>query len=486
MESVIGEGDIVEYYFAPSPEVAESFLQKRKEGSLDLSSLGFAEEQLDISFQQRSTQSALGSTAVVADSFFTFSANDIPIHTEGMRQMFRHLHDSGPFSTPEKFMYRLGAFDIIHMPDAAENPIPIVTFRLPRTERIPTKGRRRDQYEIERREDLAREKHTAHIRLFCGETLLADTIHQLQPGCITYGPISSNDEFDRSQFWLFDEGGSLVYQEDFYWLNSIGTTGSISGQQVSLNDTLVRRTKGVADKNQTARLQRVNVQSKGITSEVHFSTIHEFRNHQRTMLERGKALLKKPSKDRWFPKGPMGAVDAVLHIKALLEGRNVNEAWIVDPFFDVNALEAIATRIGRRDIKLTIVTSLNTIAPDSGEEVNTQDTAPVEILRRVLPKVRNAVHCRLKVLNLLRSKNAKRQAFHDRYLCTKNNDDQHAVYLLSNSLNSFMGDYPFCISRMSGEAETAVYEYILNLAAKKDAASGNDLYCNLEWDSHER
>jgi len=477
--------DIVEHYIAPAPEDFEQFLERLEKGSLDLDILGFNLGVLPISYQQRSIQNTLGATAVSADSYYTFSANEVSPTAGSLRQMLGHLHHAGPYSEPERFMHRLGAFDIIHLPKCAEDEIPILDFRLPRLEFPPAKPRKRVQFEIERRADIAQKNHYAHVRLFCGDTVLSDAIYSLPAGCKVYGPVSSDDEFDRSQFWIFNNRWELVYHDYYYWNNSMMMTTSISGQSVAIEDALVESMKGVGDQAKVNKLKHVNVRSDDLESMTHFSTIHDFRDYQSNMFERGKAILKKHSHDRWFSKGPMGSSDAIIHIATLLDGNSIEEAWIVDPFFDVKALQLIAPRIGRRNLKLNVITSLSVIDPDTGEKTTDQDTPPLEILEQALPKLKKGIHCRLKVLNLLKREHSTRQAFHDRYICTKSKKEKATVYLLSNSLNSFMGDYPFCMSRMSGDAATALYEYIIHLSDKKDSASGKDLYCDFEWDSNE-
>lgn len=304
----------------------------------------------------------------------------------------------------------------------------------------------------------------------------------LPAGTEAFGPVEVSNEFDRTKLWIFNEEGELVHSDDFYWLNTIMLNSSLSGANVVIEDKLAKSVEGTGDKHRQKKITNVQSSSKASNMEIGFQSSKDFKNYQREMLERGKVVFESPSSDRWFPKGPLGACDSILYIKSLLE-KDVEEAWIVDPFFDKKALEAIVPRISKRDLTLTIITNLHSIDPENGELVGEDSPSLVNDLEQFAVKIKPFIHCHLRIINLLKSKNSPRQAFHDRYLCLKSNAGEFSVFLLSNSLNSFMGEYPFCMSRVGGDAARDLQEYIIMLANKKDPVSNRELYCNMEWDS---
>lgn len=482
----LSSGSIKEWYSALSSEQFEIFVHALKNGCLDTTILGIEMPQIEIRFSQTSIQNALSSTAVQVDSYYSLDNREYELTRDNVQRMFGHLHWTTDHDGPEQFMHRLGTFDIIHMPQTAEDDEPIVYIRLPFRDRPPSGPEKRNQFEIKRRQDIADQLHVGHIRLYCGTTPLQDSLYSLQPGCVLFGPVTTKDEFDRVQFWMFAEDGSLVHHEDSNWINVLSFQTSIQGHAVSYTDTLAERAKGTGDKDKLRNLSHVSIHSPEKPRVLNLATNNGFRQYHREMDERGKALFHSPSDSRWFSKGVSGSVDAVLHMKALIEKRGNKHALILDPFFDSKALECLVPRIGLRGLRLTIVSNLRNIDPGMGMSVNATEQMPVEHLKHRLEQLRQLIHCDLKVINLLKADGSPEQIFHDRYLCLEPNEGKPTIYLLSNSMNAFAENYPFCMSKMDGEAAENIYEYICALTKMVDPVSGKKLHCDFEWSKNER
>jgi hypothetical protein len=442
--------------------------------------------QINIRFSQTSIQNALGSTAVQVDSYYSLDDREYKLTRDSVQRMFGHLHWTTAHDGPEQFMHRLGTFDVIHIPQTAEEDEPIVDIRLPFREMSTTGVEKRNQFEIKRRHDIADQLHVGHVRLYCGKTPLQDSLYSLQPGCALFGPVTTKDEFDRVEFWMFTKDGLLVHHEDSNWINVLSFQTSIQGHTVSYTDALAVRAKGSGDRDKFRKLSVVSIHSPEKPRVLNLATSNGFRKYRREMDERGKALFHSPSTSRWFSKGVSGSVDALLHIKALIEKQGNKHSLIVDPFFDSKALECIVPRIGVRGLRLTIISNLRNIDPGTGICVNSTDPKPIDNLKNRLEQLRQIIHCDLKVINLLKTVGSTEQIFHDRYLCLESNDGKPTIYLLSNSTNAFAENYPFCMSKVDGEAAENIYEYIHALTKLVDPISGKQLHCDLEWSKNER
>ncbi|NDV28116.1 VPA1262 family N-terminal domain-containing protein [Desulfovibrio sp. JC010] len=475
--------DILECYFPLSQELGDEFFSAFDDGVINFEILDDCLGKEHCKFMQSSIQPALGSSTAKVDSYYTMNVTGHDFLKNEIQSIFRHFQSSLPFAEPQKFMHRLGAFDIIHMPIYAEDDIPPFRFRLSGLNTKDFLATARNEYKILRRQDYAQSNHIAHVQLFSGETITSDSMMFLPAGTEVFGPVEVLNEFDRTKLWIFNAKGELVYSDDLYWLNTIVLSSSLSGAKVAIKDKLTKSVEGTGDKHRQKKITNVQASSKADNSEIGFHANKDFNNYRRAMLDRGKVLFESPSCDRWFPKGPLGACDSILYIKSLLE-RGIEQAWVVDPFFDKKALEAIVPRISKRGLTLTIITNIHNVDPENGELIGEDSPSLVNDLEKFAVKIKPFIHCHLKIINLLKSQNSPRQAFHDRYLCLKSNAGEFSVFLLSNSLNSFMGEYPFCMSRVDGDVARDLQEYIITLADKIDPVSNKELYCNMEWDSH--
>lgn len=150
-----------------------------------------------------------------------------------------------------------------------------------------------------------------------------------------------------------------------------------------------------------------------------------------------------------------GEINSFLKIKKYLDSNDVCYAVLADPYFSVPSAAKLLARILNMNLELTIITSLGSIDPDSGEERNV-----VEEYRKFLQDNVGKLHERLYVCNLHRG---KKQVFHDRYLIRYHTNGRIDGFLLSNSLNSMGQFYPFVIAPLETEVCRAVAEYLEQL-----------------------
>lgn len=150
-----------------------------------------------------------------------------------------------------------------------------------------------------------------------------------------------------------------------------------------------------------------------------------------------------------------GEINSFLKIKEYLDSNDVCYAVLADPYFSVPSAAKLLSRILNMNLELTIITSLGSIDPDSGEERDV-----VEAYRKFLQDNVGKLHERLYVCNLHRG---KRQVFHDRYLIRYHINGRIDGFLLSNSLNSMGQFYPFVIAPLETEVCRAVAEYLEQL-----------------------
>ncbi|MDR3043418.1 MAG: hypothetical protein LBU75_04035 [Desulfovibrio sp.] len=477
----VGHDSIVEYHTGLTSEQFVSFKEKLSSGLFSTAVLddGVPDVNIEIKFHQRCLQNTLGCSAVQVDTYYSMLLEEYDVSQEGVKHMMSHLWSANSFAVPENYMHRLGAFDVINLPEYSEDDQYIVDFRLPE-KRDSSKLQQRNAYEIWRREDFSQDQHWAHTCLYSGDTPVSDTLHLLESGKQVLGPITVDEPFDRVEFRLFDKNG-LLHHEDSTWMNQLSLDISVGHGTLEYTSPLIRRGTSVDTKKTATSLKHVHIRSRDMTNTVNMSTGQEFRKYCREMRERGKTLFQSPSPDRWFPKGVAGSLGALQHLKTLFEGHDVSKCWIVDPFFDARAAENLIPVIGVSTLELAIITNLRNVLAyretgDSACEIN-----PVSNLKKTLGSLKKIIHCHVTVKNIRAAPDSDEQVFHDRYVSLKKQDGNTFVYLLSNSLNAYAENYPFCMSLLSGPAAENVHDYIIKLENLTNPATGTVLHCDLNW-----
>lgn len=173
-----------------------------------------------------------------------------------------------------------------------------------------------------------------------------------------------------------------------------------------------------------------------------------------------------------------GEINSFLKVKEYIDSNDVCYAILADPYFSIQAAMKLLPRILNTNLELTIITSLSSTDPDSGEERNV-----VEEYRQLLKDNVDKFHNKLYVCNLQRG---KKQVFHDRYLIRYHINGKIDGFLLSNSINSMGQFYPFVIAPLEPEVCLSVAEYLKRLQdsnIQKNLPKKQRVNCDVLFDS---
>ena len=316
------------------------------------------------------------------------------------------------------------------------------------------------------------EQLNVHIQLKLGDDLVYSKLLKL----------SSNrqEEFSASPFnsysmSVFDDQGSLVQFEEHHLITRISFNMSPMQDTLLIDDSLTRSARGVSQEvgEQASIVKPRSTQRSVVGVNVTKYETHKLRNS--ALVDR---LFSRSESDRWFPRGVTEEVGVIQHLNKLLDGGQVKSAVIVDPFFGIDTLKRVITRLESVDVNLTIVTSLCLIDP----ETNCAKTRLVEELNQTLIELRDLGVprcCRnLQVVNMT---DGNTQAFHDRYLCLSNHEGHREIYLMSNSLNKMAGNWPFCLTKIDAPTTQQILPYIDGLARGEDVSGATSSEVNYRW-----
>ena len=178
-------------------------------------------------------------------------------------------------------------------------------------------------------------------------------------------------------------------------------------------------------------------------------------------------------------KGVDGEIESFLKIMEYIDQTSVKEVIIADPYFSIPTATKMLGRIKRTDIRITILTSLCEIDPDTGTgtDIRTKYKAFLQENAYLLPP-------NLSICNLQRG---KKQVFHDRYLLRVHSDSEMDGFLLSNSLNSMGQLYPFVIAPLEHEVCMDVFDYLNRMrdpAIQAQMDKGMQIDCDVWYDSN--
>ncbi|MEH3066080.1 MAG: VPA1262 family N-terminal domain-containing protein [Methylobacterium radiotolerans] len=286
--------------------------------------------------------------------------------------------------------------------------------------------------------------------------------------------------FDYYRMSVFNETGTLVQFDEHSLLLRIGFNMSMLGSARRVDDRLARSAQGLGP---ALRDQASVVQTRSTSRSMVGVNNVPFDVHQARMRALIKRLAPPNGDDRWFPRGVAHEVNVIGYLNTLLDGARINGGVLVDPFFGVDTLKRVITRIESLEVALTIVTSLGMIDP----ETNQSNQVLLHELQESLDELRsekipNASH-RLRVINLV---DGTDQAFHDRYLLLKPHEGEIEVYLLSNSLNRSAGKWPFCISKLDSAAAHDAALYINGLMNGRDISGSTLPTVTFQWPSNDK
>lgn len=365
---------------------------------------------------------------------------------------------------------RLGAFDIYDLPSAGSDE-PAVEFSAKpgtSTERpsIPT------CFSLTKTDNTV-EPMSIHVELELDGDPVFSGFSRLTSGesiDISAAP------FDRYRMSVFDQSGALVQFEDYPLSLKIQFDMSAMGPSLHVDDTLSRSARGlgkeVQDQASTIRTRSTRRSVIGVENDAAFV------RHRAQMRAMTRRLAHQTESDRWFPRGVAHEIGVIGHLNKMLDGARVSEGIIVDPFFGVDTLKRVIARLESLNVKLTVITSLISIDPETNQPNANLLTELEEALKEFESSgVPNAAS-RLQVVNLA---DGTRQAFHDRYLLITPHQGEQEIYILSNSLNKMAGNWPFCISQLKGAASRDAALYINGLVKGQDISGSSQPTTTFKW-----
>lgn len=132
-----------------------------------------------------------------------------------------------------------------------------------------------------------------------------------------------------------------------------------------------------------------------------------------------------------------GEIEGFDALESLIDDREFDEIWIVDPYFDVSTALKIFSRVKNSSHHIHLLTA-------------------VEWKLDKINKFAEMFACGIEVHFF------KKESFHDRYIIRKSKSHMDA-YMLSNSINNLAKNYPLVICELSYEVMIKVYNYLNNL-----------------------
>lgn len=279
---------------------------------------------------------------------------------------------------------------------------------------------------------------------------------------------------------VFDaSSGEMIDQEQLSFTQSIGI--SLRGQEgVDLLPPPFRSAPASGDLVERPRVNTAAFSIAGGGRSGGFDVMRDNAEAIASLAGRDGAKLES----RFFPPGQEPQLEVIRWIKEKIEGSDVTEAFLVDPFLGTEALKRVVLRHGNESVKLTIVVSPANVDPDAAD-MDATGVAGRHIANLV--KEADALASQLcgaiEIIHVQRG-SGTRQAFHDRYLGLVGRDGTPRVFLLSNSLSKAAGDWPFTVAEVDTPTAWRIAAYIAAVAEGKDEG-GKDLKATTIWRSRD-
>lgn len=334
--------------------------------------------------------------------------------------------------------------------------------------------------EIRRASIISTNCHLLHLVLRNKGNVVRDRIYTIPKNTNIFTIPDNVVAFSQIEAWLFTEDGSTaLHYENHHLLQEIGISGGMIIGSKIIQDKLSVRAKGKS-KLLGKQAELVRTSSFGSMSSITSFSQHHWPEFKPLIKNRVKRFFVAPKEDHWFSKGIENEIEVIKHIRDLINSRKAKKAILVDPFFGYDALQRFVLRIESSDTDLTIITSLGNENPDDLSEKNDN---PNDLIKHTLNEYGDIMIRDLKVLNLRTTKG--NQAFHDRYLCTYDSENNAKVFLLSNSINKASGNWPFCMSLLAHDVAHRAKNYIEGLCNGMDIESDQDLEITYKWPEEE-
>lgn len=203
----------------------------------------------------------------------------------------------------------------------------------------------------------------------------------------------------------------------------------------------------------------------------------------REMREVMRSIFPPPANGKFFPHKPKGEVDSFIFVRNLLNRSDVKRAIIVDPYFGVEAVAKLLTRVENHNLKLEVITSpVNNLDPDTGEFKEGKNST--EELQNVLSRNRDILHPNLVIWGV-ESPGRRKTQFHDRFLLLYGDNGLLEVYMMGNSLNAFAKHYPSVITPLEQAVAQDVATYVENELLTGNIEGHSETRRIKIWDGYE-
>lgn len=286
---------------------------------------------------------------------------------------------------------------------------------------------------------------------------------------------TAEETIERYTVFAWDrETGEAVFFESNALLHHIIMALGILGTPRSIRDPWSESLRSSASN----RLDTIKNSIELVQQRSHYNTVHI--GESDSFDEPSNPFLSsyKSAKGAFIPNNHKdGEIDSFLKIKEYLDADDVCRAVLADPYFSVISALKLLTRITNKGLELTVIASLGSADPDSGEKKNV-----VEDYRKFFEDNAGILHKKLYVYNLHRG---KEPVFHDRYLIRYHNNGSIDGFLLSNSLNSMGQFYPFVIAPLETDVCHLVEKYLremTNAEAQKKKPKDIRIDCEVLFD----
>lgn len=457
---------------------ADHLVQNMAKGATNLSSIfGRSAPMITPKLVRRTLENVLGHHGATVDAYMTLPAlNKLCRAPDTLKAILSALEERLGLPFTKGYASHLGNFECFDLADWLERKRPFVV-EAPNPKKLG-KPEPIHALAVTRSKAFARESHILHVECFSGRDTILDRIiflpenEQLSPLIVAPGEI---DGFSVRLFTA--DGTTLLHRETTHFLHEVNLVASMAGRGIVLDDKLTVQAHGVSEalgrKAATVQAQSslrslVNVNGHDHRWRAHADRLHQF------VAE----YFAPQSADRWFARSVASQLDVIEHINTLLHGGKTKSAILVDPFFGADALLRLAMRLSSTDIELTIITSLQDRAPDSGDFIP-EGRAPQAVLEGFLRQFHMLINPKIKVINLARPNG--NQVFHDRYLALYNHDQTTKIYMLSNSINKMAGNYPFCMTVLAEGITRGVQDYIEALSRGQDISFPTQPVVTFAW-----
>jgi hypothetical protein len=457
---------------------ADNMLLNMARGATDLSSIfGPSAPLITPKLVRRTLEDVLGHHGAAVDAYMTLpNLGELCRTPDALKAILSTLKARLGLPFTNAYASHLGNFEQFHLADWLEQQKPF-TVEAPN----PKKAGEPEPIHalaVTRTKAFARASHILHVECFSGCDTILDRIivlpekEELSPLIVAPGDI---DGFAVRLFTA--DGKTLLHKETMHFFREINLVTSMAGRTITLDDKLTVQAHGANEK-LGKKAATVQAQSSSRSIINMNGDDSRWRAHADRLQQFIAEHFAPQSADRWFVRSVASQLDVIEYINTLLHGGKTKAAILVDPFFGADALLRLAMRLSSTDIELTIITSLQDRAPDSGDFIPKGGT-PQAVLESFLRQFHALINPKIKVMNLARPNGD--QVFHDRYLLLYGHDQTARIYMLSNSINKMAGNYPFCMTVLAEDITRGVQDYIEALSQGQDISFSTQPIVTFAW-----